>query len=127
MLYAAKLFGLTSLTFIKLSLLAFFHTLFSVSDTFRWCNWITAIICITWFVLLLFLNIFVCRPIHIMWDTIGSTDHCMSRGRLWLGMELTNLLLDVIILCLPLSMLKALPLTVSQKFHVACIFLLGGL
>ncbi|RAL04548.1 uncharacterized protein BO80DRAFT_482907 [Aspergillus ibericus CBS 121593] len=127
MLYAANIFSLAAITLIKLSLLAFFHTLFSVSDTFRWFNWLTAILCIIWFIVFLLLDVFLCRPIHLIWDTMASAKSCMPSGSLGLGMELTNLFLDVMIICLPLSMLKALPLTVSQKCQVAFTFLLGGL
>ncbi|PYI09613.1 hypothetical protein BO78DRAFT_437359 [Aspergillus sclerotiicarbonarius CBS 121057] len=127
MLYAANLFNLTCMTLIKLSLLAFFHTLFSVSDTFRWCNWLTAVLCIIWFIASLIASTFLCRPIHLVWDSMGSAKTCLASGSLGLGMELTNLFLDVVILCLPLSMLKALPLTFGQKCQVAGIFLLGGL
>ncbi|PWY71794.1 hypothetical protein BO94DRAFT_589868 [Aspergillus sclerotioniger CBS 115572] len=127
MLYAEKLLGITCITCIKLSLLAFFHTLFSVSDTFRWCNWGMVILCIAWWLVFMIVNIFMCRPIHMMWDSIVSTEYCIARGRLCLSMGVSNIILDVMILCLPLSMLKALPLTFGQKCQVAGIFLLGRL
>ncbi|KAI1140607.1 hypothetical protein F5Y05DRAFT_279533 [Hypoxylon sp. FL0543] len=127
MLYVVDLFFGLTITFVKLSILSFYYTIFSISKKFQLWTYIIGFACIVWLIVYLFLNIFQCKPIHALWDDLGSTEYCIPSGKLWLGYELPNFFLDVLVLCLPVAMLRRLQLPRGQKWSVAGIFLLGGL
>ena len=127
MIYVADIFFGLSITFIKLSILAFFHSIFSISKRFHLWNYCTAGACIIWLVVYTFLNIFQCRPISALWEEMGSTEYCIPSGKLWLGYEIANFFLDVLVLALPVAMIPRLRLPTVQKWALAGIFLLGGL
>ncbi|GLA56387.1 hypothetical protein AtubIFM55763_007454 [Aspergillus tubingensis] len=126
-LYVADLFFMATISFVKLSVLAFLHGLFKISKIYRILNYVTAGLCVAWFLIVLFVNIFQCHPIHMLWDAMGAAEYCIASGRLWLGMELTNLFLDVMILFLPVYVVTRLQLSRTRKIQVTGIFLLGGL
>lgn len=70
----------------------------------------------------------LCSSIPLIWETRGSSSACRLRpANTALGMELTNLLTDIVILLLPLFMIQRLNLKKSQKYSLAAIFLFGGL
>ncbi|KAI0485062.1 hypothetical protein GGR56DRAFT_56786 [Xylariaceae sp. FL0804] len=126
-LYVTDLFFGLTITLVKLSILMLYFGIFSVSKRFQRATYIVGGICVAWFIVFLFINIFQCQPISALWETFGAAQYCIANGPLWLGFELTNLLLDVLILVLPVSMLRQLQLAPVQKRSVAGIFLLGGL
>jgi hypothetical protein len=127
MLYVSDIFFGVTITFVKLSILTLYYSVFSVSRKFQLWTYVVGGACVIWFVVYAFLNIFQCRPIHQLWDSLGSTQFCLPSGKLWLGLELSNFFLDVVILVLPVAMLRQLQLPPTKKWSVAGIFLLGGL
>jgi hypothetical protein len=90
-------------------------------------NYTTAGACIVWLIVSMFLNIFQCKPVSALWEALGSTEYCLASGTMWLGLEVTNLLVDVVILALPISEIGRLQLSTAKKWFVVCIFLLGSL
>lgn len=127
MLYVSDIFFGLTITFAKISILALYYNIFSISKKFQLWTYAVGAVCVVWFLIYTFLNIFQCNPISALWDTLGSTEFCLPSGKLWLGYELPNLFLDVIILALPVTMLRHLHLPPAKKWSVAVIFLLGGL
>lgn len=71
--------------------------------------------------------IFQCNPIHALWDQMAAPQFCMSTSEFLLGYEVSNLFLDVVVLCLPLGMLRTLQIPGYRKVSVGAMFLLGGL
>ncbi|KAI9037122.1 uncharacterized protein KD926_000839 [Aspergillus affinis] len=126
-LYVADLFYISSITFIKISILAFFHSLFSISVIFQRFNLLAIALSIVWFFVFFFINAFLCRPVHMLWDAMGSVEYCFPSGSVWLGLEVTNCIIDFYILLLPLAMINTLKLNFVRKCQVGGIFLLGGL
>lgn len=127
MLYVVDLFFGLTITTVKFGILAFYHVLFAISKRFQTWNYVVAGACAVWLLVYLFLNIFQCKPISALWEQLGSTEYCLPSGRLWLGLELSNFFLDVVVLVLPVTMVRHLHLPTSQKWPVAGIFMLGGL
>ncbi|OTB01750.1 hypothetical protein M426DRAFT_323242 [Hypoxylon sp. CI-4A] len=120
------LFG-AIITSIKLSLLWFYYSLFESSRTYQRVIKGTAVACILWFVITLFIVIFQCHPINAYWTYIQSSEYCMDVTKWVLGYELSNLFLDAAILCIPLGVVRRMRLSTSKKIAVSGIFLLGGL
>ncbi|KAI1073698.1 hypothetical protein F5B20DRAFT_586971 [Whalleya microplaca] len=126
-LYVGDLLFSLAITLIKLSILTFYRELFAISKTFQRWNWAASALCIIWLIVVTFCNVFQCSPPSALWEHLGSTEYCMASGPLWLGYELTNFFLDILVLVLPVVMVHRLKLRTAQKWSVASIFLLGGL
>ena len=69
-----------------------------------------------------------CIPLEEAWDPLRTTGtKCVLLGIFILAQELTNVLLDLTILILPISVIQNLQLPARQKWMLSLIFLLGGL
>lgn len=129
MTYATEiLFGLV-ITTVKLSILWFYYTIFAVPNSAFNKSIIkgTAVICVVWFLIVNFLVVFQCTPVHAYWDMLAMAPYCIDSPRLLLGYEMTNLFLDVVILCIPVAILRGVQLESSKKMGILAIFLLGAL
>lgn len=124
------IFGL-GLTTVKLSILSFYWKAFAANSGINTLNkriiQSLAVTCVIWFIIVTFIIIFQCHPIHAFWDEFAQPPHCMGFPTLLLGYELTNLFLDVFILCIPLPIVWQLSWQTSKKISLAGVFLLGAL
>ncbi|CAG9954668.1 unnamed protein product [Clonostachys rosea f. rosea IK726] len=114
------------ITVVKLSILAFYWTLFGVEKIQKQIIWMSTAICLVWWIVFTFLIIFQCRPINYLWDTFGQADTCISTPKLLLAVELTNLFIDIGILLIPVYAVRHLRLDRNRKFSLLGIFLLGA-
>jgi hypothetical protein len=114
------------ITSVKLSILAFYHTIFSVRPSTARLIYITGATCIVWFIIMTFLVAFQCNPPSDLWKTFGTGPRCMDIERLLFGYELSNFFLDVAILCIPVLPVIGLNLPLLKKISAAIIFLLGA-
>lgn len=72
--------------------------------------------------------VFKCHPVEAAWDPLRtSKNQCLLFGTFVLGYELSNVMIDLIILCLPIYMIRQLHLPARQRWILSLIFLLGGL
>ncbi|KAI1127422.1 hypothetical protein F5Y10DRAFT_292813 [Nemania abortiva] len=117
-------FGITS---IKLSILWFYYKLFSIDQKLRRVIIAVTIVSILWFIVGTLVIVLQCVPIRLYWETFGSPEYCLSYPRLLFGYELTNLFVDVAILCIPTTVVWKLQLPRAKKVTFTFIFLLGGL
>ncbi|KAI2783775.1 hypothetical protein F4815DRAFT_457872 [Daldinia loculata] len=115
------------ITTVKLSILWFYYSIFSVNKTCRRATLTTAVLCIIWFIIAISIIIFQCDPIDAFWTQLDSELFCLNSTGFLLGYETTNLLLDVVILCIPFSMLGKLQLSTPRRISLLVIFILGGL
>ncbi|KAI0844133.1 hypothetical protein F5Y00DRAFT_249427 [Daldinia vernicosa] len=115
------------ITTVKLSILWFYYSIFSVNETCKRATLTTAGLCILWFTINIFIIAFQCHPVDAFWTELDSDLYCLSSTNFLLGYETTNLLLDVVILCIPFSMLGTLQLSLTRKISLLVIFMLGGL
>lgn len=112
---------------MKLSILLFYRAIFAVRH-FRILAHIVMVLAIAWWLGTLFLVIFQCSPINGAWDlTANLKGHCVYFGDLILGYEVSNIVVDIIILALPVAEIRKLHMKTSRKIAVSGIFLLGGL
>ncbi|KAI1452632.1 hypothetical protein F4805DRAFT_446639 [Annulohypoxylon moriforme] len=123
---AEIIFG-TSLTSIKLSILLFYHTLFSIDDNMLRVTRVTAVLCVIWYIIVTFIIVFQCHPVSAYWELVDSPLYCMNSPTVLLGYEISNLLLDATILCIPVTIVPRLHLSTLKKATVLGIFLLGAL
>ena len=74
----------------------------------------------------LFPTIFQCQPMAVAWNpTFAGT--CLNLPQLFRAGTIANLLMDVIILCLPLPVLQSLKLAWRDRLMVFGVFLIGSL
>ncbi|KAI0454619.1 hypothetical protein F5B21DRAFT_524436 [Xylaria acuta] len=117
-------FGITA---IKLSILWFYHTLFSVDETLQRVIKATTFICILWFIVATLAIALQCMPVSAFWEYFDMPPYCLEYPRVLLGYEISNLLIDVAILCIPVGTVIRLQLAWSKKAPVIGIFVLGAL
>ncbi|KAI1468737.1 uncharacterized protein F4812DRAFT_424513 [Daldinia caldariorum] len=125
--YAAELIFTSGITSIKLSILWFYYNLFAVNHRLRLVIKVVGVVCIIWFLVAIFVLIFQCNPIQAYWEQFAQPPYCLESPRVLLGYELTNLFLDVVILCVPVGVVSQLHLQTTKKITVLGIFLLGAL
>ncbi|KAI1812333.1 hypothetical protein GGS20DRAFT_28203 [Poronia punctata] len=115
------------ITAVKISILWFYHSLFGRDVVAK--RWIygTGVACILWFLVAIFaLIIFQCNPVDAYWNMFMSPLLCMDAKKLLLGYEITNLFIDVVILCIPVIVIGKLQLSKSKKIGASFVFLLGA-
>ncbi|KAF2450094.1 hypothetical protein P171DRAFT_428181 [Karstenula rhodostoma CBS 690.94] len=119
----AILFETTNIT-VKVSLLLFYCRIFPVPK-FRLQAAIIGALCAAWFIGSILVTILQCLPIHKAWDK-QIPGHCINLDGFMLGYELTNALLDIVLILLPVRMIHTLKLNRRQKILLTSMFLLGG-
>ena len=126
LLPASVTYALT-ITLVKVSILLLYRRIF-VTPSFRHVTLVVGAISVIWGVITILGQIFLCRPISAAWDPNSLfTDKCLDVQAYLKGVTVSNLLIDVIILCLPIYMVLRLQLPIRKKIVVSGIFMVGGL
>lgn len=116
----------TNAVLTKASLLLLYHRIFGVVKGFRWALWASGALVIGYYIACVIVLMASCRPMSKFWDpSIPGTCINLIAFFRWNGVG--NMLLDVLILCLPYPMAWRLQTTLRQKWILTGIFLLGGL
>lgn len=117
----------TTLALIKASLLLLYYRYFSVSRPFRIALYISAGVIVCWYLAVFFATIFQCVPVAAFWDRHIKNKKCVNLSAFSTDAGVTNLVTDVMILCLPMPMVWTLHTNRTQKVTLTGIFLLGFL
>ena len=116
-----------TITTVKMSILLMYRRIFP-TNSFRKLTLYVGAACIAWFVAEVLSDIFQCHPIVAAWDPkFLFSPQCINLEAYFWGISATNMILDVIILCMPLRMVWDLELPMRQKCILSGIFLMGGL
>ena len=119
-MYALEIIFVFNITAVKVSILCFYCHIFTV-QAFHKRTYALDFLCIIWAMVALFVLIFQCNPISAAWDlelqaTPGAAK-CLPRS-LDLGMEISNVVLDSLILALPVHMIRRLQMKISKKIGI---------
>lgn len=90
----------------------------------------TAVTVVAWWIAVLFADLFQCVPMNAFWDIevkYTKTARCMSTVDFSIGTGVSNLVTDIMVLCLPMPMVWFLKTSRTQKITLTGIFLLGFL
>ena len=117
----------TTSALVKASLLLLYYRCFGVSRPFRTALYISAGVIVCWYLAVLFATIFQCVPVAAFWDRNIKNKTCVNLSLFSTDAGITNLLTDVMILCLPMPMVWTLHTNKTQKVTLTGIFLLGFL
>lgn len=118
--------GLT-VTCVKSSVLLLYRRLF-VTSAFRRATVVVGTLCITWLFASFFGQLFLCSPMAAAWNPkLVFSSKCRDVQAIYYGVAISNMILDVIILCMPLPVIWGLPLSRQKKLGCCGAFCLGGL
>lgn len=127
LLYAAEMLFVWCITLVKASILALYASMFPTRE-FRRARDIVLLLCLAWCITMTAGFIVQCVPLREAWNPLRLTENkCVLLGIFVLIEELTNVMLDITILMLPISMIRNLQLPLRQRWTLSLIFLLGGL
>lgn len=116
------LFGV-SITATKISILCLYYRLFP-RLLFRRATIILGVTCVLWLLTIGTVFLLKCMPMA----TLGNKQHsCINFEKYFLAANITEIIFDFAILCLPLRAVSYLPFPLRQKIAVYMTFLVGGL
>ena len=115
------------MTLAKVSILALYASVFTTRK-FRLAKDILLIISLTWCIAMTFVSVVQCVPLTDAWNPLRLTEgHCVLFGLYTLFEEVTNVVLNIIVLVLPIFVIRKLQLPARQRWMLSLLFLLGGL
>ena len=127
LLYIAELLFIWGITLAKVSILALYASVFTTRK-FRLAKDIVLMFCLLWCIAMTVVSVVQCIPLWDAWNPLRLTEgKCVFFGLYTLFEELTNVVLDIVILLLPIFMIRKLHLPARQRWILSVIFLLGGL
>ncbi|KAF2228673.1 hypothetical protein EV356DRAFT_495111 [Viridothelium virens] len=112
----------------KLSVLSFYRSIF-VTRTFRLLSWIMIFIVVAWVLGGFFAVAFQCGPrIELLWSSAKSTKaHCKSGKDVAFGFSIPDVIIDLLILCMPIYWTLSLQMSKKKRAAVLAVFLFGAL
>lgn len=124
-LLAFECIYITTVLLVKFSLLQMYLRIFPLHWVRVYLAIIGAII-IGWWIAILVVCIFQCRPISKAWlPWIEGT--CINLKASFIGNAIPNILTDVAVLCMPIRPIWKLHATIAQRLSLCFILLLGSL
>lgn len=110
---------------VRISILCLYRRVFTTSS-FRRATTVLGATSVAWLFAAGIASINTCMPIERFWNNKIS-GHCLNFDKIFLGITLAEILLNVAILCLPLPVISALQLPLRHKIPLFVTFLIGGL
>jgi hypothetical protein len=123
-LFAFEAVYVTTVLFIKLSILQMYLRIFPSRD-FRTGIVIIAAVVVAWWVAIMLCIVFQCNPISKAW-VFMEDGKCINVKGLHIGNAIPNLMTDVVMLLMAMSQLWTLQIAFTQKLQLCFIFSLGG-
>lgn len=109
----------------KISLLLYYRRIFTTQKFQRAALILIVFTALSWLTQMLGV-VLQCVPLRAVWDPLVA-GHCMNFNTFVLVVSIIDLLLDVCILCLPMSVIPQLHLPLKHRVSLSMIFMLGGL
>jgi len=116
------------ITLAKCSLLFFYKRIFR-GTAFSYIIWTTIGLATIWGVSFFFALLFFCLPItkYIRYGYQAPGLQCVDPYQLYYSLSISDFLMDLIILIIPIPLVWRLQMKPSQKIGVSAIFALGSL
>ena len=112
---------------VKLSILALYWELFGTLR-YRIAIWALVALVICWWLSFTILNMVLCFPISDIWNLGPTNQHnCVMSSVHYVVNGVSNVVTDVLILCLPIRVVWAMQLPFRSKLALSFIFLLGAM
>ena len=90
---------------------------------------LTILTCILWWFIITVVVIFECTPVAYAWNQVYVEEqgHCINWPAALFAAAVTNIIVDIMLLTLPISNVWRMQIRKEQKLAISSIFLLGGL
>ena len=108
----------------KFSILLLLYRIFGLKKRFRQAVWISGLVVITYWLSCSMVAIMGCIPVEKNWNE-STPGTCVDRISFLRWNGICNLLIDLLILCLPIPMLWRLELPLRRKVEMTGTFALG--
>ena len=122
--FAVNIISTIGLGCTKASILVFYVNIFRGKAFYIIAQTMMAIVGI-WTTSFFFANLFTCYPITPFVEPFYG-HKCINAVTMWLAMSVSDLIVDILILTLPIPMVLNLQLRPKQKVGVLAMFLLGA-
>ncbi|KAI9655105.1 MAG: hypothetical protein M1821_005588 [Bathelium mastoideum] len=124
--YVLSFFFVLVIGLIRLSILFFYKRIFR-GKVFNISFWILVVTVTIWMVLFFFISIFECGTnIKANWGSFADyAEYCINLFTLVIAIAITDVILDVAVVILPLPFIWKLQMPTKQKLGVSLIFLFG--
>ncbi|KAF2727078.1 hypothetical protein EJ04DRAFT_506292 [Polyplosphaeria fusca] len=126
MLWVSSFFLVTALYTVKVSILMFYHHLFSIKRPFRIAVFIMLGIITSWWISSVVCIFAASDPISANWKNAAGARHRFDYNNWYVSYSGLSVLFDVVILCFPIPMVKALHVDFKKKIYILGIFWLGA-
>ncbi|KAI0381140.1 hypothetical protein F5Y04DRAFT_289052 [Hypomontagnella monticulosa] len=113
-------------TLIKLSILTLYLRLFNVNPCFKRLCYVMMVFVLAMGISSLFATIFQCAPVPAAWDKTTPGSKCLDLVALLVGLNIPNILIDVVIIALPMPLLWSLKLSLGRKLGLIGLFLVAA-
>lgn len=123
-MYAAIVVGDISLVLTKISVLLLFLDIF-ISTWIRKATYIVMGMVILAGLWMVFSTVLICIPPHASWNLAPPHRKCLPGRIKWFIDATLNLVLELIIFCLPIPVARSMALRSCQKVWFSTIFALG--
>ncbi|KAF2186281.1 hypothetical protein K469DRAFT_631075 [Zopfia rhizophila CBS 207.26] len=125
--YFDESFYLSSIALTKISILLFYLRIFPNRIFRRWV-YLTIGLCSVYILSFIPATIFQCLPIHIAWERWDGEHHgkCINLNAEGWTSAVFNIILDLIVICLPLRELSKLAMSWLRKAGIMLMFFGGG-
>ena len=116
-----------TITSIKFSTLLHLRRIFDVSK-FRPWSMIVEALCSVWLLSAILTDLLQCSPINAAFqERLFNRKQCLPVQTWYYGIAITNMMLDIVILVMPIWMIMDLRLPTAKKYMLCGIFGLGGM
>ncbi|MCJ1327612.1 hypothetical protein MMC10_004283 [Thelotrema lepadinum] len=119
--FATQFFYIFAVAFVKLSVLFLYRRIFSAGKT-PVVIWVLVALTIGWIVSFFFATLFQIYPVWCNWEVCEPT---ANYPVMYVLSSVTDILLDVVILCLPVFFIRRLQMSTGKKIGITAIFGLG--
>lgn len=113
------------MAFLKLSVLAFYGSIFNTSKRFKTCLWIMAVFIAGWGLAAFLGGIAQCVPIARAYEA-SLHGYCINYGQLSLVVTTCNVITDLMIIVLPVPLVLRLRVTNHRRNVILLTFAAGS-
>ncbi|KAK3936346.1 hypothetical protein QBC46DRAFT_395292 [Diplogelasinospora grovesii] len=125
--FATSVLYFTIAATTKLGILAMYNRIFYISDAFRYQLWAASFLVAGFWIACTVATLTNCIPLEWSWiNSYADPRYCFNYNIFWMAAGACEIVLDVLILTLPISVVLRMRLSMRDKLTVAGIFLLGG-
>lgn len=114
----------SGITSIKLSVLMFYVRIFHKIRSYRIAFWVMGAIIVSWDIAVSMMAIFTCIPVQAAWIS-SIHGRCLDYQSTFLGTAVSNIIIDVLLLILPMPMLWKLNINTRRKIALVGVFAAG--